>query len=148
MKNRIFKLVTAIFLMSSLLAGTAFAFPSSVLAKQSSHLSGGVTIYREVGGPLRAEASSWHLGKCTSQTEKDWIVTYKVKKNKKQWANAETSQLRFYASGSSLVRWYPGLYTAYVKKASPSGVTLCISSGNGLIKASDIKGTWVWLETY
>jgi hypothetical protein len=145
MKTRFFKLITVLFIASSLLVGTAFAFPLDVAAKTSTQIAVGATLYREVGGLPRAEASSWKLGKCTSSTPNDWIVTFKFTDSKKQWAGATASRVKFYASAASLVRWYPGLDIAYVKRASASGVTLCISSGNGIIKASDVSKMWVWL---
>jgi hypothetical protein len=149
MKQRVLKLIAVLFIASSILVSTSFAFPLAVSAKKdtTTQIAAGATIIREAGGQPRAWASSWHLGKCTSQTQKDWIVTFKFKTAKTQWAKATASQVKFYALPSSLIMWYPGLNTAYIKAANAGGITLCIPSGNGAIEADDIREMWVWLAS-
>lgn len=124
---------------SVLMHGAAIAAPT---AQTCNPLSG--CVLRENGSNARWWADSWHKGRCNSQTDQDWIVTYRTDND--TWRRADISKMRFYAAWWSKVAVYSWAGKAQVEDATTPGITLCIGSGRGLITGNDIKGTWVWLK--
>lgn len=103
----------------------------------------GGCVPRENGSNARWWADSAVKGRCGSQTDTDWLVTYKV--DNSTWRRADPDKIRFYASEWSMILWpWPvGSTKAATTDPRPPGVTLCFS---GPYPKSHVMATWIWLK--
>lgn len=95
-------------------------------------------VMREKGDNARWWADSWAKGRCTGQSDEDWIVTYNT--DNSTWKNANPVNIRFYAAWWSGALTYPWSAKAQVEDGMPPGITLCLGSK---LSENDIRGTWV-----
>ena len=116
-----------------------FAPAASVAAQACSPASG--CVLKQNGTNARWWADSWRRGRCQSQSDNDWIVTYRT--DNQTWRNANPSRIRFYAAGWSKVSWYWWVDRAQANDGVPPGISLCF--GGNSFSANDVSGTWVWL---
>lgn len=94
----------------------------------------------EEGTNARWNPDSWKKGKCLSQTDEDWIVTYDADDD--MWRSADISTIRVW-SDEKPARAKIGGKIQVNEPRSPT-VELCLS---GRLTEGEVKSVWIWLKT-
>jgi hypothetical protein len=88
-------------------------------------------------------ADSVKRGKCTGQSDNDWLVFYKT--DNSWWRRGKIDNIRFGAASWSKVDWpVIGSGSAQAEDVVPPGITLCF--GGKRYSENDVKGTYVRLK--